>query len=289
MFGNLWNSSSRSPALSPRHFPSAHEPTRLRTLTHDEGLKVRILMYLRSEYVWSDGNFSFSAPTQQRSRWCLCLHCHGDATRFFVSRATAMRRWKHLPVTPSLWLCGFLFRFLSVISSIFSYHSFGFVKGPILKQKFPFWRRLHCTSSSLVTFAELRTRHPWLFSLRALLVCEKKHSWRRNQPFVTSHRALIGQRKLSCLRPPLPPSPHPPFRIWQSATGQAALRNTDLWLTVNILDYHKIAQLSIWSDLLLISIAQQASVSHHPLHPEPVLTLCGRIKAPEPGMTPDGW
>lgn len=155
--------------------------------------------------------------------------------------------------------------------------------------KFPFWRRLHCTSNSLVTFPELTTSHPWLFFSAGSTCVWTRHTWYRNQLFVTSARALIGQRKHSCLRPPLPPSPHPPFRMWQSATGHAALRNSDLWLTVNILDYHKIAQLSIWSDLLLISIAQQASVSHHPLHPEPVLTLYGRIKAPEPGMTPDGW
>lgn len=288
MFGNLWNSSSRSPALSPRHFPSAHEPTRLRTLTHDGGLKVRILMYLRSEYVWSDGNFSFSAPTQQRSRWCLCLHCHGDATRFFVSRATAMRRWKHLPVTPSLWLCGFLFRFLSVISDSFLTTALVLWKVPYWT-KFPFLEKIALHGELVSDLSRTESKSSLTIFLACSACVRKRHSWCRNQPFVTSHRALIGQRKHSCLRPPLPPSPHPPFRIRQSAPGQAALRNTDLWLTVNNLGYHKIAQLSICSDLLLISIAQQASVSHHPLHPEPVLTLCSRIKAPEPGMTPDGW
>lgn len=52
------------------------------------------------------------------------MHCHGDATRFLVSWATATRRGVGRGVPPSyaltltMWLVVFVFRFLSVISLI---------------------------------------------------------------------------------------------------------------------------------------------------------------------------
>lgn len=134
------------------------------------------------------------------ARRCLCLHCHGDATRFLVSWATATRRRGGRGGTSQLRphsdyvACGFCFPFpLGYLFDSFRRRRCSLLrcrlsKGQMLNINSFFGA--DCTSSRTVTFAAgLRTSHPGPL---CFLVCEK-HTWRLNQTLCgTSQRARDG-------------------------------------------------------------------------------------------------